>query len=125
MKSQSFSSAIAVILIHIMKVLKLMPFLSMTLSISVSQSSHLVNELTRKSSTVYQPQSVSQSASQFVSKLVSREVSKSVSKSDTSQSVSQQISWSCVKVNQNTMTENFLCNKGIRQEYGLSPLLFF
>ena len=46
MKNQSFSSAIAVILIHIMKALKLMPFLSMNLSILLaSQSSQLVNEL--------------------------------------------------------------------------------
>ena len=46
MKNQSFSSAIAVILIHIIKALKLMPFLSMNLSILLaSQSSQLVNEL--------------------------------------------------------------------------------
>ena len=45
MKNQSFSSAIAVILIHIMKELKLMPFLSMNLSTLASQSSQLVNEL--------------------------------------------------------------------------------
>ena len=45
MKNQSFSSAIAVILIHIMKALKLMPFLSMNLSMLASQSSQLVNEL--------------------------------------------------------------------------------
>ena len=38
----------------------------MNLSISASQSSQLVNELTRKSSTVYQPQSVSQLVSQPV-----------------------------------------------------------
>ena len=31
---------------------------------------------------------------------------------------------SCVKVNQNTMTESSLCNKGIRQGDGLSPVLF-
>ena len=45
MKNQSFSSAIAVILIHIMKALKLMPFLSMNISTLASQSSQLVNEL--------------------------------------------------------------------------------
>ena len=45
MKNQSFSSAIAVTLIHIMKALKLMPFLSMNLSMLASQSSKLVNEL--------------------------------------------------------------------------------
>ena len=32
---------------------------------------------------------------------------------------------SCVKVNQNTMTESFLCNKGIMARDGLSPVLFF
>ena len=77
-----------------------------------------------KSSSLSTTQSASQelnrSASQLVSKLVSRKVSKSVSKSATSQSVSRPSSWSCVKVNQNTMTESFLCNKGIRQGYGLT-----
>ena len=29
-----------------------------------------------------------------------------------------------MKVNHNTMTVSFLCNKGIRQEDGLSPVLF-
>ena len=80
-----------------------------------NQSSKLVNKLARKSSSL--SATVSQSVSQLVSKLVSREVSKSVSKSATSQSVSQRISWSCVKVNHNTMTESFLCNYGIWQEY--------
>ena len=102
-----------------------MPFLSMNLSISASQSSQLVNELTRKSSSL--SATVSQSVSQsiiLVSKLVSREVSKSVSKSATSQSVSQRISWSCVKVNQNTMTESFLCNKGTTRVW-LKPSVVF
>ena len=76
-----------------MKALKLMPFLSMDLSTSASQSGPLV------------------------SKLVSRDVSKSVSKSATSQSSSQWITWSCMKNNQNTMTESFLCKKGIQQSY--------
>ena len=31
---------------------------------------------------------------------------------------------SCVKINQNTITEMFSCNKGIRQSDGLSPVLF-
>lgn len=31
---------------------------------------------------------------------------------------------SCVKINQNTLTELFTCNKGIRRGDGLSPVLF-
>ena len=52
MKNQSFLSVITVTLIHIMKELKLMPFLNMNLSLSANRSSQLVNELASKSSSL-------------------------------------------------------------------------
>ena len=77
-----------------------MPFLSMNLSISAGQSSQLVDELARKSSSLLATvsQSVSQSGSQLVNKLVSGEVSKLVSKSATSQSVRKDAKQSLVIV---------------------------